>query len=206
MARGYNPISLRFLRKTTSGTADPDPRTDDQLRIIKLGENVVRVIYTEVQDGSSMVDVNTLNYQQLNAYLCRVFWLCALDDDPFKSVQLFIPGYPTVLLEVKKLQPIIPQILELLASTYSTWPQIGRIVDNTAATSASAASSAPALSALSAPAAPAAPPNPSNSPTTREPAGQGPTNSVTVPQQTADCAENQETTNSVGGTANPSGL
>ena len=148
-----------------------------------------------------MVDVNTLNYQQLNAYLCRVFWLCALDDDPFKSVQLFIPGYPTVLLEVKKLQPIIPQILELLASTYSTWPQIGRIVDNTAA---SAASSAPAASASAA--APAAPPNPSNSPTTREPAGQGPTNSVTVPQQTADCAENQETTNSVGGTANPSGL
>ena len=125
MVRQNHPITLRFLRKTRTGLADPDPRTDDQLTIVKLSENSVRVVYREIQDGIQLMDVNHMNYMQLNAYICRIFWLLALDDDPFKSVQFFIPGYPTILIDVTKLQAIIPQILEMLSSTYTSWPLIG---------------------------------------------------------------------------------
>lgn len=105
-----------------------NPATDDTLRITKLGENSVRCIYTEKSDGDTTIDTMIMNYQQLLAYLYRIFFLLGLDDDPFQSVQFFIPGYPTVLIQVAMLKQYLPQMIEIMYSTCWSWPAIGREV------------------------------------------------------------------------------
>jgi hypothetical protein len=119
---GHHNIELRFLRSNESRASE-----DDIMKIVKLGENSVRIIYTEKSaDGTSMIDVFTMTYSQLMAYLCRVFLLLGLDSDPFTSVNISIPGYPIVLIGVPRLQQNIPHILDILMSTCQSWPSIGR--------------------------------------------------------------------------------
>ncbi len=86
----------------------------------------MRAIYTERSIDGTTVDVQTLSYQQCLVYIYRIFNLLTLDEDPFESVQLFLPAYPTVLLKVETLRAHIPQLMEALASTCVQWPAIGR--------------------------------------------------------------------------------
>lgn len=123
----HHAITIRFVRVQTNGFADGYPASDDVLTVTKLGENSVRLIYTETSGDGKVVDVMQFTYQQFIAYLYRAFWLLGLDDDPFKSVQFFIPGYPTVLIEVTSLQQHINVLLELVTSTCFAWPTIGRL-------------------------------------------------------------------------------
>lgn len=124
----HHAITIRFLRREATGFADGRPSTDDVLTVTKLGENSVRLVYTENSGDGKTIDVMQFTYQQLIAYLYRVFWLLGLDDDPFKSVQFFIPGYPTVLIEINSLQQNVNVLLELVMSTCFAWPAIGRLV------------------------------------------------------------------------------
>lgn len=112
-----------------------NPATDDLLKIIKLGENSVRCLYTEKSADSRTCDTMIFTYQQLMAYLYRIFFLLGLDEDPFKSVQFFIPGYPTVLVEVTALQRHLPQIMEIMTATCWSWPSVGRAPAEPAPTS-----------------------------------------------------------------------
>ena len=118
----HNEILIRFLRRAANGNARMNPATDDTLKIVKLGENSVRCLYTEKSGGDRICDSMIFTYQQLLVYLYRVFFLLGLDEDPFKSVQFFIPGYPTILVEVTMLQRNLPQIMEILTATCWTWP------------------------------------------------------------------------------------
>ncbi len=121
----HHAIELRFVR--VNGTSRPLPSaTDDILRIVKLGENTVRTVYTEKSSDGSMVDTNHFNYQQLIGYLYRIFLLLTLDDDPFAYVNLSVPGYPIVLLKVEELRKHMQNILEVILSTCCQWPAIGR--------------------------------------------------------------------------------
>lgn len=121
-------ISIRFLRQLATGFASGSPSSDDVLTVTKLGENSVRLVYTEASGDGRTIDIMQFTYQQFIAYLYRVFWLLGLDEDPFKSVQFFIPGYPTVLIEIKSLQANVNVLLELVMSTCFAWPAIGRLV------------------------------------------------------------------------------
>lgn len=122
----HREINIRFLRRLPNGATCPNPRNDDILRIQKLGENSVRVIYAESTVDGRTIDVHTLSYHQLWTYLIRTFWLLALDEDPFASVQLAVPGYPCVLLTVARLQQQLPQLMEILMSSCVAWAVIGR--------------------------------------------------------------------------------
>lgn len=123
----HHAITIRFLRQQANGFANGRPSTDDILTVTKLGENSVRLVYSEASDDGKTIDVMQFTYQQFIAYLYRVFWLLGLDEDPFKSVQLFIPGYPTILLEVGTLRQNVNVLLELVMSTCFAWPTIGRL-------------------------------------------------------------------------------
>jgi hypothetical protein len=112
-------IQVRFIRFHTDSTRD------DILRITRLADNSNRVVYTEKSDNSDVVDILTCTHQQLLSYLYRVFWLTTLDEDPFKSVQFFIPGFPTFLVSVAALKQNTPSILDLVISTCWNWPVIG---------------------------------------------------------------------------------
>jgi len=191
-------ITMRFIRKMRSGQADPDPQNDDQLQIIKLGENSVRAIYTEMQAGDAMVDISIMNYIQLNVYIYRIFWLLGIDDDPFKSVQIFVPGYPSILIEVAKLQQFVPHLMDMLAHTYVAWPSRGsyvrqHVVPPTAtASTAVAARTAPSVNETTAATVAAA---------VGSLAGL-----IAVPQQSSNRPDSQESTNRVSSAPNPSGL
>jgi hypothetical protein len=117
----HHHIEIRFVRSDMTRAAE-----DDILKIVKLGENSVRAIYTEKSGDGMMIDTVMLSYSQLMAYLCRIFLLLSLDCDPFAKVNISVPGYPIVLLRVQTLQQNLQHILELLMSTCQTWPVVGR--------------------------------------------------------------------------------
>lgn len=118
----HRVIELRFIRRHTT-----DPARDDILRITRIDDNLNRVVYTEKSNvTTSAVDIMTYNNQQLLSYLYRVFWLTNLDEDPFSSMQLFIPGFPTCMMSVTALRQNIPNIMDCIASTYLHWPVIGQ--------------------------------------------------------------------------------
>ena len=119
MAR-YRCIQIRFIRRGSNS-----PSTDDILKITKMSENTVRILYTEKNDYDAFIDFMTVNYTQLIAYIYRVIQLLTLDDDPFQSVQFFVPGYPTFLVGVDKLKDQTGYILEMISSTLLNWPLIG---------------------------------------------------------------------------------
>lgn len=125
--------------------ARTNPATDDTLQIQKLGENSVRCIYTEKSGDGVVIDTTQMAYGQLFAYLYRVFYLLALDEDPFASVQFFVPGYPTILVEVSTLNRNVHALMEIVMSTCMSWPAIGRLVPRAAA---------PAVTPLSPPSPP----------------------------------------------------
>jgi len=192
-------ITMRFIRKMRSGQADPDPQNDDQLQVIKLGENSVRAIYTEMQAGDAMVDISIMNYIQLNVYIYRIFWLLGIDDDPFKSVQIFVTGYPSILIEVAKLQQFVPHLMDMLAHTYVAWPSRGsyvrqHVVPPTVST-AVAARTAPSVNETAAATA-----------ATVAAAVGSLAGFIAVPQQSSNRPDSQESTNRVSSAPNPSGL
>lgn len=96
------------------------------LRVSKLGENSVRVVYTEKSSDGVTIDTMQFNYMQFIGYLHRIFWLLSMDDDPFESVNIALPGHPIILLRVELLQKNMPNLLELFLSTCHTWPTVGR--------------------------------------------------------------------------------
>ena len=119
-------ITLYFSRVGRNGS-QADPVNDDSIRIYKNNENSIRMIYTDRSDPDApYVDIMNVNYQQMLLYLYRLFWLLAMDTDPFHSVQMFIPGYPTVLMPVTAIQGNINHLMDLLSSTCIAWPAIAR--------------------------------------------------------------------------------
>jgi len=116
----YHEIQLRFLRYGDY----IDANKDDVLRIQRLAENSYRVIYTE-RSGAAQIDLMTLTTQALLAYLYRVFWLLELDEDPFQSVQLFVPGYPTCMIKATDIKTRVSYMLDIIITNCWNWPTIG---------------------------------------------------------------------------------
>jgi hypothetical protein len=117
----YHHITIRFLRASAGGVRT-DPNTDDILEIQKLGENSVRCIYTERSFDGTLIDNSVFTYNHMMAYLYRIFYLLGLDEDPFASVQFFIPGYPTILIQVATLRQNLYALMEIVMSTCLAWP------------------------------------------------------------------------------------
>lgn len=125
----YHPVQIRFIRRGANGQAERNASRDDVVMISRVSENYLRLTYTEKGDDGAIVDIMNYTCQQSVSYMYRVLWLLGLDDDPFQSVQFFLPGYPTCLVLVKDVKPLIPHFLELLFSVFHAWPTVG--VDRT---------------------------------------------------------------------------
>jgi len=96
--------------------------------ISRVGDNSLRLSYTEKNDDGAIVDIINYSYHQAISYVYRVLWFLGLDEDPFQSVQFFLPGYPTCLILVKEVKPIIPQLLETIYSLFTMWPVTGVVL------------------------------------------------------------------------------
>jgi hypothetical protein len=122
----HHPIYIHFIRRTANGRAQTDSRLDDTLQVQKLGENNVRVTYTERSEDGRIIDTTLMTYQRLIHYLYRIFWMLSLDEDPFQSVQLIVPGYPTTLIRVDTLRAQLGGVMDVLVNALWHWPTIGR--------------------------------------------------------------------------------
>jgi hypothetical protein len=122
----HHPITIRFIRRTRNGGAEGNPRLDDILTIYKLGENNLRVVYIEQTEDGIMRDMALMTYQKLSHYLMRIFWMLTIDDDPFQSVQFYIPGYPQTLIKVATVQTNLPILMDIILNTCWHWPVVAR--------------------------------------------------------------------------------
>ena len=125
MSAPHNDIIIYFMRHKDISRRS----TDDVLTIKKMSENHVKAIYKEWNNGGKpVIDIQIINYQQLFAYLWRVFWMVGIDEDPFVDVQFIVPGYPNIIVSVNKLHANLTPIMELLMSTCWSWPTKGRLI------------------------------------------------------------------------------
>ena len=122
----HHSIIIRFVRRGDGPGSTAPASEDDILRVNKLGENSVRVVYTEKSNDGAVIDTMQFTYIQFIGYLHRIFWLLSMDEDPFESVNIALPGHPVVLVRVATLQKNMPNLLELFLNTCYTWPAIGR--------------------------------------------------------------------------------
>lgn len=120
-------IQIRFVRRMPNGAIEENSLRDDLLLIHKLGENSLRVTYTERTADGALSDTTMMTYQKMLHYVSRILWLLGLDSDPFHSVQLMIPGYPMVLIPVARIQEQAVMILDLLVNTCWHWPAAARV-------------------------------------------------------------------------------
>ena len=123
----YNPITLYFVRRPEPGRTDTVPGRDDCLRLEKLGENNVRVIYTERSTDGPIIDTTTMTYQRLTHYLLRLFWAVSSDEDPFHAVQIMIPGYPSFTMGVTTFKIYVSTVVDMILTTCWQWPTVSRM-------------------------------------------------------------------------------
>jgi hypothetical protein len=116
----HREIQILFIRFPNEITS----HFDDILHIKKLSENQLYLTYIERTEDGEHKEKFVMTYTQTISYLYRVFWLLGIDEDPFKSVQFLIPGYPSVLIPVTVLQQNINIFMELLSTTCTAWPRI----------------------------------------------------------------------------------
>ena len=119
----HHKIQLRFIRETRD-VEDEDQR-DDLLNIVHQQDNLLRFTYSERSDDDSIdTDTHTFTHQDAVSYLYRMFWITSIDEDPFRSVQFFIPGFPTFLMSVAAVKQNMNSILDLFFSVFRAWPAI----------------------------------------------------------------------------------
>ena len=123
MAPAFNDIQVRFIRRVHGDTADTNPNRDDILKLSRKENNLFRLTYTEKSEDGVVVDVMYYSYQEVISYFYRIFWLLKLDEDPFRSVQFFIPGYPVYLVHVDAIKDNMSYLLEIIMATCWSWPE-----------------------------------------------------------------------------------
>ena len=122
---GQHSIQIRFIRKILDEHEEYEPCTDDVMSIKRVEEDSYVVVYMEKSKDGTVVDILRYNNQQLLAYLYRAFWLTSIDEDPFESVRLFIPGFPTCLISMPTFKQQIPYLLDIIIHTCWNWPIMG---------------------------------------------------------------------------------
>ncbi len=118
----FRAIEVRFLRE-----GEYDAEADDHLSITKIAENRLRIKYTERIFGGNNVDLQVLNYSEMYMYMMRLSHMLKIDEDPFRSVQFFIPGYPTALIAISNMEANLPILMNIIMGTCFNWPKIAPI-------------------------------------------------------------------------------
>jgi len=111
-------IQINFIRDSN------DSNTDDVMRIraSEVSQNLYRVEY---EDRTVTARNRLLATEgEVLDYVYSVFTLLPIDDDPFESVQITCPTFPSVLLRVKDLGRAQVQgaVTTIIKTTMRNWP------------------------------------------------------------------------------------
>lgn len=115
MTQSPLPITLRLLRKGCTKKSE-----DDVITIFRESEDYdsdfdnYRVRYV---DGSSDDRIRHETYftgSELDSYLASLFSLVSADTEPFDSVQVLAPGFPSVLFDAARVYAVKDHLLSVL--------------------------------------------------------------------------------------------
>ena len=114
MTQSPVPITLRLLRKNCKS---------------KLEDDVI-TIFRESEDYNNNFDNYRLRYQdgcenhvrhetyltgvELDSYLSSLFSLLSADEEPFESIQVLAPGFPSVIFNSSRVYAVKDHLLTLL--------------------------------------------------------------------------------------------
>jgi len=111
----YSFVQIRFIRDDdTSGKNDCiiDVKRNDDIYIWMLRD----------EDHSKAMAMR-LDYDGVMKRLRAVLRSVIIDDDPFKSVQIIAPGYPSVLYKIQTLRANLSNVIELLDLIFENWAE-----------------------------------------------------------------------------------
>jgi hypothetical protein len=115
MTQSPVPITIRLLRKGCKNKTE-----DDVITIFRESEDYdsdfdnYRVRYV---DGGSDDRIRHETYftgTELDSYLASLFSLVSADTEPFESVQVLAPGFPSVLFDATRVYVVKDHLLSVL--------------------------------------------------------------------------------------------
>jgi len=112
----YPPIQLRFIRK------DDAKMKDDIVNIRRKEADLFEIHYNDL-DAKVKQKTLGLGRAEVLQHLSYSLRLLTLDEDPFESVQLIIPGMPSILVKPKSLSSSTRDLFyDTIERTMNNWP------------------------------------------------------------------------------------
>jgi len=115
MTQSPVPITLRLLRKNCKNKSE-----DDVITIFRESEDYdsdfdnYRVRYVDGGTDDRVRHETYLTGVELDSYLAALFSLVSADTEPFESVQVLAPGFPSVLFNASSVYAVKEHLLNLL--------------------------------------------------------------------------------------------
>lgn len=81
---------------------------------------------SETDSGNRMINTSRVYATFLEAYLSNLIKLLAVDEAPFRQIQISIPCMPCVLLTPKTAETMLPSLISELRRLMSCWPELER--------------------------------------------------------------------------------
>jgi hypothetical protein len=113
----YSPIEIRFLNVAGVEGAEKDD-------VIRIKRNKEEYLWNYKQNGnkSKRESVFLADGAAVLKNLKTTLNLLAWDDDPFQSMQIAAPGYPSTLIKMKNVLNAWSDIAEFLTMVFENWP------------------------------------------------------------------------------------
>lgn len=118
----YASIQFRLLRDTDMSTKGG--KTDDILSILKAGDDLYTVVYND-QHSDVKTRTNNLTQTQVTKFLSNMFRLLTVDDEPFETIQVILPGLPSIMVSPENLTSQTRDLIyDSVEMTMGSWPTI----------------------------------------------------------------------------------
>jgi hypothetical protein len=115
----YPEIQLRFIRNINN---KDDKMNDDVLSIVRKEADLFDIRYNDM-DANVKQRTLGLGRAEVLKHLSYSLRLLTLDEEPFASVQLIVPGMPSILLSPKNLSSSTRDLLyDTVERTMNNWP------------------------------------------------------------------------------------
>jgi hypothetical protein len=115
MTQSPVPITLRLLRKNCKSKSE-----DDVITIFRESEDYdsdfdnYRLRYLDGGSDERVRHETYLTGNELDAYLSSLFSLVSADEEPFESIQVLAPGFPSVIFNSSRVYAVKDHLLTLL--------------------------------------------------------------------------------------------
>ena len=97
---------------------------DDRITIDKNKDDMYSMTYVDKMSNTFKAStLHNISAEDVLQRLSQIFRLMSLDSAPFEAIQLFVPNYPSVLINVDKLDSYTRDIIyDTVESTMKNWP------------------------------------------------------------------------------------